>query len=246
MSSTLAIRMSIRRSTRTCRPRPSPGRIRRRYAAHPEPQRVGAGDVAHGYLNPLDGLGAASHRAGSSDCPRAWGEKQVCLTGQQGHCAARRSRCRRYQTEAPLPIMNSARTDAAQRQRDATALGLLDRAGFGHRTLALRGVQPLLHSREVVLDPVGDLSCIARPVLGAARQAPPARSMSSVSEPHPSSRAQAAAVSPRVAFCNTSARVRPAYGGLPVRISQRIAPRPKTSARSSTSSTSPAACSGAM
>ena len=35
-------------------------------------------------------------------------------------------------------------------------------------------------------------------------------------------------------------------GGLPVRISQRIAPRPKTSARSSTRSTSPRACSGAM
>ena len=67
-----------------------------------------------------------------------------------------------------------------------------------------------------------------------------------VGAPQPSSLANASSSSPRVALRMVSLRTRPTNAGWPVRISQRIAPRPKTSARSSTASISPRACSGAM
>ena len=73
-----------------------------------------------------------------------------------------------------------------------------------------------------------------------------ARAISSASAPQPSSRARASAVSPSAALRRISAEARPVKAGDPVRISQRIEPRAKTSARSSIRSVSPRACSGAM
>ena len=53
-------------------------------------------------------------------------------------------------------------------------------------------------------------------------------------------------MSPRTARSRMASAVLSRYGGAPVRMVQRTAPRPNTSARSSTRSTSPAACSGGM
>ncbi len=66
------------------------------------------------------------------------------------------------------------------------------------------------------------------------------------SAPQASSRAKASAVSPRIDIRRTKSEFDAEYAGLPVRIAQRTAPSPNTSARSSISSTAPCACSGAM
>ena len=80
--------------------------------------------------------------------------------------------------------------------------------------------------------------------LGAAERQRIASSTSPSSAPHAWSRSRAAASSPFFACARTSLTVVPAYGGLPVRTSQRIAPSPKTSVRSSTPR--PLSCSGDM
>src|SRR5262245_986127 len=59
-------------------------------------------------------------------------------------------------------------------------------------------------------------------------------------------RAVASAKSPLQALRRTSSADRPTYGGSPVRISQRMAPSPNTSARRSRLAMSPLACSVGM
>ena len=134
-----------------------------------------------------------------------------------------------------------------QRELNPPPPPLLDGLRLGHGSLAFGFLEPLLNACQVVRQPVGHRLRILRPVDRLGRKAPLGQG--------DEFRIRAAGVQPapwrrpdrRWPPCGGLPRsIDPRYGGLPVRISHRIAPRPKTSARRSRWAMSPLACSGGM
>ena len=105
--------------------------------------------------------------------------------------------------------------------------------------------QPILHVRQMSRHARGDYAAVPRAVVGIGGQAVPGQVIRSGSAPQRSSRANACSSSPVAAWINIASADRPVNGGSPVRISHRMAPGAKTSARLSTCVDCPAACSGA-
>ena len=134
-----------------------------------------------------------------------------------------------------------------QGDRQPAPLPLLLGAGIGLDPLELGPPQPLLHAAQVGGHPLNDRPGPPRPVFALGGQAV-LRQDDQLGVGPATVRAARRRRPGRLAppSAAISAEDVPTIAGCPVRTSQRIDPRPKTSARSSTRSSSPRACSGAM
>ncbi len=189
---------------------------------------------------------AACQPAGSSGRARAWLSKVVASPRTRSAAASRACRCwSRYAPPRPPSIViasseAASATASRRRFRSSTA-----RASATARSRSADRNRSCTPARYAVSRPLTAPASRGRSCGSRARQSL-ARATSSGSDPLASSRDSDSVRSPSAALRWISPDERPVNAGRPVRTSQRIDPSAMTSARSSTRSISPRACSGAM
>ncbi len=203
-----------------------------------EPARSAAWDAsAHGARSPS---GEVRARSSSREAERA------ASATSRVSASTRAERSRATQVPPPTPSATTANRAAARptarmrRLRSSTACASA-RAWASSAALS----RSCIPARCAVRRAATTAAFLGRSFGAAARQ-DFASSTSSASASQASSRARHSARSAPIRLAVQLVADEPVYGGRPVRISARIAPRPKTSARSSSVSSWPRACSGAM